>query len=174
MSTLPHQKQLKIVFHMMDLVGPQNACIGLGQVLLSRGHDVYFLGNEKFCPKFAHYGFKLLPLVESSDRVNPAEENPVKQFIDFMLHNGIFTDKPVIEKLAILVPKKNRNIFEKCIDFQEQAKQHLEKIKPDFLVIDSDIIMPSLLYSGIPWALLFCSNPVGVFDSPNLPPFTSG
>lgn len=79
----------------------------------------------------------------------------------------------MIEKLEILVPKKNRDIFEKAVDFEAQAQRYLEDLKPDFLVIDSDIIMPCLLYSGIPWALLFCSNPVGVFDSPELPPFTS-
>ncbi|KAI2810601.1 hypothetical protein BLOT_001764 [Blomia tropicalis] len=165
---------MKIMFHMMDLVGPQNACIGLGQILIRRGHEVYFLGNEKFCPKFERYGFKLCPMRESESRVNLSEENPVKQFIQFMIDNGIFTYKPIIEKMQILAPKKNGDIYAKCVDFQPQAKRYLEEIKPDFLVIDSDIIMPCLINANIPWALLFCSNPIGCFDSDQLPPFTSG
>ena len=62
----------------------------------------------------------------------------------------------------------------KSFDFEPQIKALLESEKPDVVLLDSDIVAPCLIKGNIPWVYLFCCNPIGFFDSQDLPPFTSG
>lgn len=45
---------------------------------------------------------------------------------------------------------------------------------PDVIIIDSFIISPAILRSGIPWVYLFSANPIGLYTSPKMPPFGAG
>lgn len=44
----PPKKSLKILIHAMDGTGHLNACVGVAEALLKRGHTITFLVNAAF------------------------------------------------------------------------------------------------------------------------------
>lgn len=171
---------MKVFIRVMDLVGPRNSCIGMGQALLSRGHQVHFLINEQFKGKFVQFGFQEHLLKEDSERVArkaaSTSLDPIEQICDSIIQVGLCENITSFEKMKRLV---NVDFFEELYfhaeEFEPQIKVFLEKEKPDLIIIDCDIVSPCLLhYPHAPWMYLYCSNPLGFFDSDQLPPFTSG
>ena len=166
------EKSLKIFFYVFDLIGPQNTCIGYGQTLLKRGHDVRFLVNPKYSGNFARFGLKEHVLILAPE---PEERDPVKEVCDLIVNYKLFDD---VETIEVLRRTMSFDFYSAFYDawraFQPQIKQIIEDEKPDLLIIDTDVAPPSLLFADVPFVYLFCSNPLGLLDSPNLPPFTSG
>ncbi len=44
----PPKKKLQILFHAIDGTGHLNACVGMAEALIKRGHTVLFLVNAAF------------------------------------------------------------------------------------------------------------------------------
>ncbi|KAH9394143.1 hypothetical protein TYRP_021277 [Tyrophagus putrescentiae] len=171
---------MKVFIRVMDLVGPQNSCIGMGQALHSRGHQVHFLINEQLKGKFSRFAFVEHLLREDPDRVARKAAStpldPIEQICDSIIKVGLCENISSFEKMKRLV---NVDFFEElylhAAEFEPQIKALLEAEKPDLIIIDCDIVSPCLLhYPHAPWMYLYCSNPIGFFDSDQLPPFTSG
>lgn len=172
---------LKILFMLNDFVGPQNACIGLAQTLANRGHRIYFCIEKEFADKFSSYDFdgKLCLLLLNSNE----SENEQKQlqtldvYVEKILSYGFVSDKSALEKVCQM-SKVNlvKTTFEdKLKKFDEQLNHYLCKIQPDLIIYDGEVISPAILFwQKCPWIYLFCSHPIGLFDSDLLPPFLSG
>ena len=166
----------KICFHVMDLVGPQNACIGLAQILQQRGHQIVFLINEQFAHRFDKYGFTEVLLKEDEERLKQnAEANPIEKVSQDLKKCGLLSNMSSLEKGKQMAKVDFfESVYNKSVDFEPQLKTFLEAEMPNLIIVDSYIVAPCLINSNIPWIYLFCSNPLGLFDDDNLPPFTSG
>ena len=175
-------RKLKIFFHMMDGVGPQNACIGLGQVLQARGHQVCFLTktDNRMQGKLSNYGFTIFPLSASEDKADITEEQAIaeqKDEVEQWKKGGMFENLTPLEKLKKMFGENN--LFEEfMVAFEQQEMQLraiIEREKPDLIVLDSVGATPPILkHAGIPWVSIYCSNPLGFYQSDQLPPPTSG
>ena len=170
------KSSLRIIFYTTELTGPQNACIGLGQTLQERGHDVYFFTTEESMPKYQKYGFKYLELKNVDEKdAEPESKDSVKEYIKLMIEYGFLADHTPLEKLRSL---DRMNFFEDTFagtsrKFDQQIKLYLQKESFDLIIIDCEIFPPSLLTTNRPWIYLFCSHPIGLFQSDKLPPFIS-
>src|SRR4051794_26128268 len=76
-------KPLTVMFMPESAYGPTNQCIGLGKVLLDRGHRVVFAAEASWAGRLAPYGFvedlvDLAPPSEQSDA--DAGEDAAGQF----------------------------------------------------------------------------------------------
>ena len=81
------------------------------------------------------------------------------QFSFFIFKDDVLTDK----------------FAEPYYYLEVEIKKVFEKERPDVIIVDSNgVCPPALTSSGIPWALIYCSNPLGVLRSKDLPPPTSG
>ena len=161
--------KLKILFYLTDFVGPQNACIGIGQAFLERGHEVCFLVDQQHKGKFAKYGFTEIMLNNEN-----IVQTPLKELTKSIVTAGLFQNLSPLEKMKRIANTSFiDDQFNRAKAYEPQIKVLLKEIKPDVIMIDSELIPPSLIHSNIPWIYNFCSNPIGLFDSDKLPPFGS-
>ncbi|KAH9400338.1 hypothetical protein TYRP_001903 [Tyrophagus putrescentiae] len=187
-------KKLKIFIHSMDgtgnffstiqkSTGHINACVGLAEALVKRGHSVLFLLNSAHKGNFAKFGFDeyLLERAKSTSQNEPPsteQVNPVKVFAQIMIKSGMFSDKSPMERMRDLAGKKDESfvvkLYESTRDFNPQIQRAMDEHKPDLFILDHFIVPPALPKSGIPWLYLFSGSPTAILDSPDLPPFTSG
>ncbi|KAH9417279.1 UDP-glucuronosyltransferase 2A1 [Dermatophagoides pteronyssinus] len=170
---------MKIFIHVMDLVGPQNACIGLGQQLVQRGHQVIFLVNENFLKKFQPYSnqFKILglkPVADEEPDENEKNLQPIQILINSFIRMGLFDPIKPIEKIHRMIDSKFiRNLGANAEAFEPQIRMLIEQEKPDIFLVDAKIMSPCIMNSSIPWVYVFCANPLGLFTDERLPPFSS-
>ena len=118
---------MKIFFYMFDFVGPQNACIGLGQALLNRGHQVYFVTNARFSDKFSKYGIAQLFVHENEQRKAKDVDarkpvlDPVTEYCNNLIENHFFDNISPIEKMkAMKGVKFLEDVYWKNVDFEPQ------------------------------------------------------
>ncbi|KAF7495897.1 UDP-glucuronosyltransferase 2B10 [Sarcoptes scabiei] len=165
---------MKIFIHLVDLVGPQNACIGLGQQLIRRGHSVYFLINGDFANKFSRFSKKFIILPLETPRLE-AEKNAVELNAENFSESGLFGPISPIMKVKKMFGSEFIQGLGRNADFYEsQIKAYIQQEKPDVIMVDAQLMSPCLMNSSIPWVYIFCCNPLGLFCDLPLPPFSSG
>ena len=84
-----------VIFFPEGAYGPTNNCVGIGQVLVERGHRVVFVLEESFAGSLEEQGFE-----ERLMRLGPpaeAEEEPGQFWKDFIRDTAPVFRKPTIE-----------------------------------------------------------------------------
>jgi hypothetical protein len=164
-------ERLTILFAPIDAVGHVNACIGIAQVLRDRGHRIVFAISDNWREKLKIYGFEE-ELIELSKKVTV--EDPAKFWAELCLKSGMFGSSSPLEKVK-------RMNFKEMIDRYKPSdpilKEIVCRIKPDIILIDGFLWMPSLMNSGIPWVWSISCNPLFIdhaMDDKRLPPSGSG
>jgi UDP:flavonoid glycosyltransferase YjiC (YdhE family) len=166
-----HQK-LTILFAPIDAVGHVNACIGIAEVLKERGHKIVFAISDMWSGKLTKYGFEEeITLFKE----NKTTEDPAKYWADFVKKTGFFGSIPPIEKIT------NMSGFVEVINeiknSNSRMKEIVDRVKPDVILIDGFIYMPSLMNSGIPWVWSMSCNPLAIdyaIDDERIPPSCLG
>nr|XP_027206194.1 uncharacterized protein LOC113799704 [Dermatophagoides pteronyssinus] len=183
-----NDQRLKIFFIAVDGVGHVNACVGLAQPLKKRGHDVIFLTNDFFAGTYEKYGFKEIVLKSAKVKEimekkgnEKSDEHPSKAMSSVwnkLRENGTLSGKPSIEKIKNFKPDSGNEIinmmFEGVKDQHPQLIEIIEKEKPDLFIMDQIVLPPCILYGKIPWAFLCSPCPRMLYETPDLPPLTSG
>ncbi|KAI2797952.1 hypothetical protein BLOT_013861 [Blomia tropicalis] len=176
---------MKILFFAVDAAGHLNACVGLAQALVERGHKVKFLLNESFKGQFGKFGFdemllKPAPMPNFEGKEKKTDEppvNPIKVMAEMLLKSGFLSSKTPLEKM-----KENKKfgdefltrIYDGLVHFNPQIEEIIKNEKPDLLIVDHFIVPPCFPKSGIPWMFLFSGNPLNLYRSTKLPPFGGG
>ena len=94
---------LTVMFLPESAYGPTNQCIGLGKVLLDRGHRVVFAAEASWAGRLQPYGF-VEALVDLAEPDPDAEEGAAGQFwIDFVNETAPEFAKPTRDQLATFV-----------------------------------------------------------------------
>lgn len=177
------ERKLKVMFHAMEGTGHFNACIGFGQILQKRGHEIIFAINETLVSKVESFGFRALPLKQIDENADKKEdyklsENPAKDFAQKLKDAGLLSNKTALEKIAALKDDDDDNFMEVlkklCIVFNPQIERFLEQEKPDVWIHDHFMILPAVLKSKIPWMVVCSGAPLMYYQSKILPPQTSG
>ncbi|XP_046909147.2 NDP-glycosyltransferase YjiC [Dermatophagoides farinae] len=168
------KSSLRIVFYTTELVGPQNACIGFAQTLNDRGHDVSFFTTTESMPKYRKFGFKCLELKNDDDEKSaPDDMDSVSKFVKKLAKYGFLSDLTPLKKLRALGRFFEETFADASRKFNSQIKQYLQNEHFDLIIIDCEIFPSSLIAVNRPWIYLFCSHPIGLFQSDKLPPFIS-
>jgi MGT family glycosyltransferase len=162
---------VKVVFFPEGAFGPTNNCVGIGRVLLERGHDVTFVVEESFAGTLEAQGFR-----EALMRLKPppeAEEAPGQFWKDFVRDTAPEFRKPTIEQLETFILPVWQELVDGARYVDDRLREIFGELEPDVIVEDNVVGFPAVLASGRPWVRIVSCNPLELKD-PELPPTFSG
>ena len=162
---------MKVVFFPEGAFGPTNNCVGIGRVLLERGHDVTFVVEESFAGTLEAQGFR-----EALMRLKPPPEvveAPGQFWKDFIRDTAPEFRKPTIEQLETFILPVWQELVDGARYVDERLGGIFGELEPDVIVEDNVVGFPAVLASGRPWVRIVSCNPLERKD-PELPPTFSG
>ena len=164
--------RLTVLFMPESAYGPTNQCIGLGKVLLDRGHRVVFAAERSWEGRLAPLGF-VEALVDLAEPDPDASEEAAGQFwIDFINETAPEFRKPTIEQLASFIQPTYQALIDGARYCEPQLRAIIEEHRPDVLVEDNVVAFPALLTSGAPYVRIVSCNPLEVRGDDIAPVFS--
>ena len=160
-----------VVFFPEGAYGPTNNCVGIGQVLVERGHRVVFVIEESFAGSLEAQGFeeRLMRLGAPPE----VEEEPGQFWKDFIRDTAPVFRKPTIEQLSEFIEPTWRALCDGARYVDERLREIFDEVAPDVIVEDNVVCFPAIHHSGRPWVRIVSCNPLELED-PEIPPVFSG
>ncbi len=160
-----------IVFFPEGAYGPTNNCVGIGQVLLERGHRVLFVVEESFAGTLEAQGFeeRLMRLGPPSE----VDEEPGQFWKDFIRETAPAFRKPTIEQLSEFIEPTWRALCDGARYVDDRLCDIFDELRPSVIVEDNVVGFPAIQHSGRPWVRIVSCNPLELKD-PAIPPVFSG
>jgi UDP:flavonoid glycosyltransferase YjiC (YdhE family) len=151
--------------------GPTNNCVGIGNVLLRRGHRVVFVVEESFAGTLAAKGFeeRLVALAPAPQ----APQAPGQFWMDFVRDTSPIFRRPTIEALSGFIEPTFRALCDGARYVDNRLHEVLDDVDPDVVIEDNVVAFPAIPASGRPWVRMMSCNPLELPD-PALPPVFSG
>jgi MGT family glycosyltransferase len=170
-------RPLTILFMPESAYGPTNQCIGLGDVLLRRGHRVVFAAEASWRGRLTALGFEE-DLVDLSPPPEPTGDGEPEQdagafWKQFIHDTAPEFRKPTVEQLATFIRPTWQALVDGARYCQQQLTEILARTKPDVVVLDNVVGFPALLTAGAPYLRIVSCNPLEV-PGPRIPPVFSG
>lgn len=174
MTTPPQTRRpLTVLFMPESAYGPTNQCIGVGKVLLDRGHTVVFAAERSWEGKLAPLGF-VEALVDLAEPDPDASDEAAGQFwIDFINETAPEFRKATIEQLETFTAPTYQALIDGAKYCEPQLQAIIAEHQPDVLVEDNVVCFPALVTSGAPYVRIVSCNPLEV-RGPGIPPTFSG
>lgn len=164
--------RLTVLFMPESAHGPTNQCIGIGKVLLDRGHTVVFAAERSWEGKLAPLGF-VEALVDLAEPDPDATEEAAGQFwIDFINETAPEFRKPTVEQLASFVQPTYQALIDGAKYVEPQLRAIIAEHRPDVLVEDNVVTFPALQTSGAPYVRIVSCNPLEVRGDDVAPVFS--
>ena len=160
-----------VVFFPEGAYGPTNNCVGIGQVLVERGHRVVFVIEESFAGSLEAQGFE-----ERLMRLGPppeVEEEPGQFWKDFIRDTAPVFRKPTIEQLSEFIEPTWRALCDGSRYVDDRLREIFDEVEPDVIVEDNVVCFPAIHHSGRQWVRIVSCNPLEVTDD-EIPPVFSG
>jgi MGT family glycosyltransferase len=159
------------VFFPEGAYGPTNNCVGIGKVLLERGHRVVFVIEESFAGTLEEQGFE-----EALMRLQPpaeTEEEPGQFWKDFIRDTGPVFRKPTIEQLGGFIQPTWQALVDGAKYVDDRLRAIFDELRPDAIVEDNVVGFAAVVAADAPWVRIVSCNPLELPD-PDLPPVFSG
>ncbi|MBX6387893.1 MAG: glycosyl transferase [Frankia sp.] len=164
---------LTVLFMPESAYGPTNQCIGLGKVLLDRGHTVVFAAERSWAGRLAPLGF-IEALVDLAPPDPNASEDAAGQFwIDFIRDTAPEFRKPTIQQLGSFVQPTYQALIDGAKYCEAQLREIIEEYRPDVLVEDNVVTFPALTTADGAFVRIVSCNPLEI-RGPAIPPAFSG
>jgi len=168
------RRPITVLFMPESAYGPTNNCIGIGDVLLRRGHRVVFAAEASWQGRIAPLGFEEDLVDLAAPPAGGAAEQDAGQFWkDFIRQTAPEFCKPTIEQLDTFI----RPVFEELISGSQYCEPQLARIvgrvRPDVIVEDNVVGFPALRTAGVPFVRIVSCNPLEI-KGPGVPPPFSG
>src|SRR3712207_1907512 len=160
-----------VVFFPEGAYGPTNNCVGIGDVLLRRGHRVVFVIEESFAGTLEAKGFE-----EALMRLGPPpehEEEPGQFWKDFIRETAPVFRKPTIEQLEGFIQPTWQALIDGAKYVEPRLREIFAEVQPDVVVEDNVVCFPALPGGEDPWVRIVSCNPLELKD-PAIPPVFSG
>ena len=161
-------KKLTILFVPLSAVGHINSSIGIGEILLSRGHRIIFAVDQTFKGMFIKRGFE--EEIIEKELTEEERQDPSGYFISLVKRIGLLDDFNAFDKLKFMVNSMIKTITK---NEDEIIRKLISKIKPDVIVNDL-MFAPAIINSGIPWISVSSIQILSVIDDPRTPPMWLG
>lgn len=166
-------EQLTVLFLPESAYGPTNQCIGLGDLLLKRGHRVVFASESSWAGKLAALGF-VERLVDLGEPEADASEDEAGQFwTDFIAETAPEFKKTTTEQLSTFVKPTYQALIDGAMYCEPALRRIIAEVQPDVLVEDNVVLFPALTTSGAPFVRIVSCNPLEV-PGPGVAPGLSG
>ena len=168
---------LTILFMPESAYGPTNNCIGIGDVLLKRGHSVVFAAEASWTGRLAPLGF-VEDLVDLSAPPPPdAPAQDAGQFWkDFIRDTAPEFRKPTVEQLATFMQPTWQALIDGAKFCEPQLREIIARNRPDVIVEDNVVSFPALQTAGKPFVRTVSCNPLEIRGAhgTEIPPTYSG
>lgn len=167
-------RPLTVLFMPESAYGPTGNCIGIGDLLLRRGHRVVFAAEASWKGKLEPLGF-----VEDLVHLAPpppedaGEQDAGAFWKEFIRDTSPEFRKPTVQQLESFIAPT----YQALIDGAKYCEPHLREIiarqRPDVIVEDNVVAFPALLTSGAPFVRMVSCNPLEI-KGPGVAPTFSG
>jgi MGT family glycosyltransferase len=160
-----------VVFFPEGAFGPTNNCVGIAEVLRSRGHRTIFVIEESFAGTLEEKGFE-----ERLMRLAPApevEEEPGQFWKDFIRETAPVFRKSTFDQLGEFMAPTWEALIDGARYVDDRLVEIFEELQPDAIVEDNVCSFPAIPASGRPWVRIVSCNPLELKD-PVLPPTYTG
>src|SRR6185436_16426601 len=152
-----------IVFMPESAYGPTNNCIGIGAVLLERGHRVVFAAEASWRGRLAPLGFE----EDLVDLAPPAVGSPDEQdagafWKDFIRETAPEFRKPTLTQLETFIRPTWQALVDGARYCEPALRDILDRTRPDVVVLDNVVAFPALLTCGAPYVRIVSCNPLEV------------
>jgi MGT family glycosyltransferase len=170
---------LTILFMPESAYGPTNNCIGIGDVLLKRGHTVVFAAEASWSGRLAPLGF-VEDLVDLAPPPEPDPDTPAQDagqfWKDFIRDTAPEFRKPTIEQLATFMRPTWQALIDGAKFCEPQLREIIARNRPDVIVEDNVVSFPALQTSGKPFVRIVSCNPLEIRGTTGgeIPPSYSG
>jgi len=166
-------KSKTILFMPESAYGPTNQCIGIGKVLLERGHRVVFAAEASWSGKLKALGFEedLVDLAPPAD--SDVEQDAGQFWKDFIRDTSPEFRKPTLDQLSTFMLPTWQALIDGAKYCEPQLKEIIARVKPDVVVEDNVICFPALMTAGVPFIRIVSCNPLEITGS-NIAPAYSG
>jgi UDP:flavonoid glycosyltransferase YjiC (YdhE family) len=171
------ERPLTFLFMPESAYGPTNNCVGIGEVLLRRGHRVVFAAEASWSGKLTALGFEE-DLVDLAAPAQPgqdgsAETDPGAFWKEFIAQTAPEFRKPTVDQLATFMVPTWQALVDGARFCEPQLRQIVAGNRPDVIALDNVVAFPALISAGVPYVRIVSCNPLEV-TSPLLPPPYSG
>ena len=164
---------LTVLFMPESAYGPTNQCIGLGKVLLDKGHRVVFAAESSWAGKLEPLGF-VEDLVDLAAPDPDAGAEAAGQFwIDFINETAPEFAKPTREQLATFVQPTYQALIDGAMYCDPQLREIIARHRPDVIVEDNVVSFPALMTADGAFVRIVSCNPLEVRGD-DIPPAFSG
>jgi MGT family glycosyltransferase len=159
------------VFFPEGAFGPTNNCVGIGDVLLRRGHRVIFVVEESFRGTLEAKGFE-----ERLMRLGPPPlepEVPGQFWKDFIRDTAPVFRRSTLDQLEGFIAPTWQALVDGARYVNPRLEEIFDELNPDVIVEDNVVSFPAISASGRPWVRIASCNPLEM-KGPDLPPTFSG
>ncbi|CAG2102502.1 unnamed protein product [Medioppia subpectinata] len=169
-------QSLTILFIPIGAVGHVNACIGIAEPLIGKGHRVVFAVESKFETLLKSFGIEVIGLADdvmSGEDRPEADGNLAKHIADRLMSSGMFSDLSPIEKMQKMGATMGQRI-DKHIAMDRNVEPIVKQISPHLIVLDQHFPIPYVEACGIPYVWVRSGGPLLLMDDERTPPALSG
>ena len=152
-------EQLTVLFLPESAYGPTNQCIGLGDLLLKRGHRVVFASESSWAGKLEALGF----VERLVDLAAPDPDADAGQFwTDFIAETAPEFRKSTTEQLETFIKPTYQALIDGAMYCEPTLRRIIAEEQPDVIVEDNVVLFPALVTSGAPFVRIVSCNPLEV------------
>ena len=167
-------RPLTVLFMPESAYGPTNQCIGIGKVLLDRGHRVVFAAEASWKGKLEALGFE----EDLVDLAPPPPEDAGEQdagafWKDFIRETAPEFRKSTIEQLTTFIQPTFQALIDGAVYCEPQLREIIARVRPDVIVEDNVVCFPALTTAGVPFVRIVSCNPLEI-KGPGVAPAFSG
>ncbi|HEV8560401.1 MAG TPA: nucleotide disphospho-sugar-binding domain-containing protein [Actinophytocola sp.] len=168
------ERPLTILFAPESAYGPTNHCIGLGNILLKRGHRVVFASESSWKNRLEPLGFveALIDLAEPP--ADPSGDLDAGKFwADFIAETAPEFRKPTLAQLESFIQPTYQALIDGAMYCEPHLREIIAEHKPDVIVQDNVVGFPALTTTDAPFVRIMSCNPLEVRGD-KVPPTFSG
>ncbi|MCF8526858.1 MAG: hypothetical protein K9G24_03535 [Candidatus Nanopelagicales bacterium] len=167
-------RRLTVLFWPESAYGPTNQCIGLGKVLLDRGHRVVFAAESSWKGRLAPLGFEeeLVDLAAPPEDAT-GDEDAGAFWKEFIRETAPEFRKPTIEQLSTFIQPTFQALIDGAVYSEPRLREIIEKVQPDVIVEDNVVCFPATVTADAPFVRIVSCNPLEM-KGPGIAPTFSG
>jgi MGT family glycosyltransferase len=173
MTTATASRPLTILFVPESAHGPTNQCIGMGDILLRRGHRVVFAAEASWKGRLEPLGF-VEELVDLAEPAPTDDEQDAGSFwTEFIKETAPEFRKPTVEQLETFIKPTWEALIAGSQYCEPRLREILATVRPDVIVEDNVVGFPALVTDDAPFVRFVSCNPLEMADD-GVPPTFSG
>jgi MGT family glycosyltransferase len=165
-------RPLTILLSPESAYGPTNQCIGIGNILLQRGHRVMFAAESSWKGRLEPFGFEER-LVDLSEPAPSGDgQDPGVFWTEFIRDTSPEFRKPTIEQLETFIRPTWEALITGSQYCEPRLREILAEVRPDVVVEDNVVGFPALVTDAAPFVRIVSCNPLEVPDEGIAPTFS--